>query len=397
MTFAATLIRRAGREVSFARAGETVAVGVPVDAGPDLPRKGQQIRHLSSRFLDLPEPREAGFPLYKVAIDLDVRLASDGTLDIQAAGASHFQTTVTVDKAARPRPFAPILSALLEESGDSLFRPGRITFSNDTGLDDNGIFVPPSELKKAKNDYYDFLQTERPGVGLGRTDAPLPPRDNPIASPLQPEELVRLAHRELLVPEGVSPVPFVGNDPGALSIDRLPELAGFRWLPIPPVITADGVWSAALRRLAEGHPETRLAFGLNNLSHIELARQLQTQPNAWFFADFFLYMANRRALDLVTRIVPRLLFAYEWLEEGAARPAAPAADPVPGAVPLVRISADFTPPLFYGFGCFARHVLNNGQCDDTCPKDFIRELRQGKSRFQVVVRDCITYLFAAAK
>ncbi len=68
--------------------------------------------------------------------------------------------------------------------------------------------------------------------------------------------------------------------------------------------------------------------------------------------------------------------------------------PTAGAFSVVRLSADFRPPLFYSLACFARHVLNNGACMDDCPKDFTRDLRQGKNHFQLVVRDCVTYLFS---
>jgi hypothetical protein len=61
----------------------------------------------------------------------------------------------------------------------------------------------------------------------------------------------------------------------------------------------------------------------------------------------------------------------------------------------VRLSADFRPPLFYSLGCFARHSMNEGRCVDGCPKDFGGELRQGRNRFRLLVRDCVTYLFAA--
>ncbi len=180
VVFSVTVIRKSGRDVSFAHAGETVTIEVPLDAGQTMPRKGQQIRQLSSRFLDLPQPREAGFPLYKVPIDLEVSLSREGTLGILAAAQFRgvprtggisaakgppFQSTVTVDKATRPRPFAQVLASLFAESGDSLFRPGEITFRNDSGLSDDGIFVPPSELKKAKNDFYEFLDAQSPLVG----------------------------------------------------------------------------------------------------------------------------------------------------------------------------------------------------------------------------------------
>ena len=395
IAFSVSLIRKAGREVHIARTGDVVSFPIPLDAGPVLPTIGQEIRHLSSRSLDLPQPREASFPLYKVPIDLDVSLSSDGALSFLPQGGTPFACTVTIDRAARPRPFAPILAALLAESGDSLFRPGKVTFLNKSGLADDRIFVPPSELKKAKNDYYEFLRHNQPRVGRTTPAAALAPTGDFSPSPLGAQDLEMLAHRERLVPEGMSPVPFVGNDPGILSIEQLPDLAGFRWLPMPPVIAAVKEWSASLERLAQTHPQTRIACGLNNLSHFDIARMLGSTPNVWFFVDFFLYAANRRAVDLAARLAPRLLFAYEWIEDAAATDPSDTEHRSTGRVSTVRIGGDFRPPLFYGFGCFARHVLSNGTCSDTCPKDFQRSLRQGGNPFSVVIRDCVTYVFAA--
>ena len=164
----------------------------------------------------------------------------------------------------------------------------------------------------------------------------------------------------------------------------LPLHAGFRWLPLPPVIGEERSWEEGLKGLMDAHPDVMFAVGLNNLSHLAIATALSDKPNAWFFADFYLYTANSQTLSFLQERVPRLLFAYWWIE-GAA-----------GDIAAVRIASDFRPPLFYSLGCLARHVLNDGKCFDGCPKDFVRDLRQGKKRFQVVVRDCVTYLFAVS-
>jgi U32 family peptidase len=121
--FSVARIRKDGREVRFARKGETVGVEVPSDAAA-LPDVGGEIRQLSSRFLDLPQPKEAGFPLYKIPVDMGVTLGKDGALSVQAAGFPDFAATVTVDAASHNKEFTRILSDILNESGDSLFRPG---------------------------------------------------------------------------------------------------------------------------------------------------------------------------------------------------------------------------------------------------------------------------------
>ncbi|MGA2974450.1 MAG: peptidase U32 family protein [Spirochaetia bacterium] len=393
-------IRKAGREARFARKGETVSVEVPPDATAAMPRAGCEIRHLSSRFLDLPQPREAGFPLYKIPVNLNVTLERDaeppqgkGLLHMRASGFPLFSVGVTIDAAARKRPFLQILTDLFAQSGDSIFCPGLFTFANSTGLANDGIFVPPSELKKAKNELYAFLDDAFSTLAGARQEEEGARANSGRPSPLTPEELDAVSHRERLSPGRFSPIPFAAGDPSGLNPSDLALLAGFRWLPLPPVIMEEEAWIDALARLADSYGDVRFAIGLNNISHLALAAALADRPNAWFFIDFYLYAANARMISLVCQRIPRLLFAYSWIEAGEDNAAL--LDASAGKLPIVRISPDFRPPLFYSLGCFARHVLNNGKCFDDCPKDWSRELRQGKNRFTVVVRDCVTYLFAA--
>jgi len=142
-----------------------------------------------------------------------------------------------------------------------------------------------------------------------------------------------------------------------------------------------------VRSLARAHADSRIAVGLNNISHLAVARALDDCPTVWFFADFFLYAANDVTLDFLCRRVPRLLFACEWLEAPGAR--ARTTSPAP----TVRITGEFAPPLFVSLGCFRRHSEGRGRCSEDCPRDFSGELRQGRNRFRLVVRDCVTYLF----
>ena len=403
--FSVSRITKTGHETKFARAGEVVSVEVPAalaETRQTLPRPGDEIRHLSSRFLDLPMPKEAGFPLYRVPLDMHVALSNvtgrsaprSGVLSVCAARYPVFEKAVTIDTASRKRPFVEILARLLEESGDSIFRPGDLSLANDTGLADDEVFVPPSELKKVKNELYAFLD-EAFKSALQSTAALTEPATPPDAeSAIGAGDLALLAHREALAPRRKSgdsaDLPFVSADPDQIDLQGLFLHAGYRWLPLPPVLLDDGRWTEALRGLSAGHPEARFAVGLNNLSHIAIASALGPQRNISFFADFYLYVANCRALSFVRERVPRLLFAYAWIEGKKEE----ATGMRCSAVPIVVIDPDFRPPLFYSLGCFARHVSGGGSCLDECPKDFTRELRQGRNRFRMVVRDCVTYLFA---
>jgi hypothetical protein len=334
-------------------------------------------------------PKEAGFPLYRIPLDMHVGLLKPGVLSVRAAGFPVFEKPVTIETALRKGPFVEILARMLGESGDSLFMPGNLSFANETDLADDEVFVPPSQLKKAKNELYSFLD--------GAFAASLrSPAATPDAAPLQGAapgldaetllasgDIALLAHREALSPRNApgdrADIPFVSADPSHIDPQGLFLHAGYRWFPLPPVLRDD--------------------IGLNNLSHLAIASALRAHQNIAFFADFYLYVANHRALSLLSERVPGLLFAYAWIEgargeETKIRAAAAAQHGGTRSVPVVALASDFKPPLFYSLGCFARHIPGEGKCLDDCPKDFEKELRQGRNRFRVVVRDCVTYLFA---
>ncbi len=403
--FSVSRMHRGGNEVRFARAGDTVTIEVPaavpgsraavlgsreeIDVAP--PVVGTEIRHMSSRFLDLPQPKEAGFPFFRIPAAIEVSLDGTGSLSFSTGVGGSFAAPVTVERAQRKRPFAPILTALLGEPGSSLFVPSRVSFQNRSSLADDEIFVPPSQLKKAKNDFYTSLDKAFLSGTKARTD---PDRAQPaVAESLGDDVLAKLADRDRLSPPSCAPVPFADADPARLEIAGLARFAGYVWLPLPPVILEERAWVETLRSVAAGARQEGLllAVGLNNVGHVALARSA-AGPGIRFFVDIFLYAANTRTTALLLEHVAGLLFAYSWIEAGGDD-----ARPLPaGPVPMVEVSGDFRPPLFYSMGCFARHVLNKGKCFEDCPKDFTRSLRQGRNTFQVIVRDCVTWLFKAA-
>ncbi len=410
LQFSVQRIRKQGREVRFARAGDTVGIELPRQPGAALPAAGEEIRHLSSRFLDLPQPKEPGFPLYRIPVELEVILAPGspkGALEVRALagadGLGESSHAASVDTATTRRPFAEVLRAAFSESGESLFRAQSLSFVNRTGLPDDGIFVPPSELKKAKNDFYRSLKerfvaalSEKAAAVQSAVDGGDKDRPSNWGSPaIGAAVIAALAQRELISPKNAGPIPFASKGAQGIRAEALASLDGISFVPLPPVMLDDGEWIEALERLLEQNPGTQFAIGLNNVGHLAFVDRLDTWQNVGFFVDFSLYVANRFALSLLHRRVPSLAFAYSWIEDTVEWQTV-----LP--VPLVRIATGFRPPLFYSLGCFAKHVLDSGGCPDEsaqpegqkgCPRDFSRDLTQGRNRFQVVVKDCVTYLF----
>ncbi|TVQ19124.1 MAG: U32 family peptidase [Spirochaetaceae bacterium] len=438
LRFSARRIRCAGRSVTRASAGETVSIELPPGMRP--PRgPGCEVRHLSSRELDLTAPNEAAFPLYRIPIKLDVELSQNLTVRASLAPGCVVTTShdVTIDDAKVRRPFADLIRSVLSESGESLFRPESIVFTNNCGRSDDAIFIPPSELKRAKNEFYRVLDESFERCTTDRVaDIPAllaPPQPTAAGDRPDAARLSAFGDRDSVSP-GNRVIPFVSLVRGAIDRTALAVVAGYTCVPLPPVMLDDVAWTRALVDVVTSAPDVRFAVGVANVAHLVVAEALRACENAWFFVDFPIYVANRHTAELLARRLPRLLFAYSWIEEaepssipGPAPAPGPAAvggaaprdgaspgDPSPGLPPMLRVQPGFSPPLFLSLGCYAKHTLFAGLCPDeaarrrdptalsasragsraasTCPRYFDHEISQRANRYRVVVRDCVTYV-----
>jgi putative protease len=441
--FSVRRILKNGREVPFARRGERVQIQLPESNAAQRPVPGTPLYQLSSRFLDLPQPKEGGFRPYRIPCRTQIVLAEPAVREPgheSIKGGAELEVTVScslfpapfrwttplpVERAKGSRPFAPVVTGLFREAGNCTLEADEVTFINRTGLEDEAIFVPPSVLKKAKNAFYLALERAFEQERLRRLESaagdrwPQPrPQGRHQASP---SLLAAVAQRGELAPRSEDsgpPHPFV--DPSRpLDLRELAEIEGWRFLPLPPV--ARSREEEARRNLTElvtAHPEQRFAVGLSNLGHLSLARELGEMANVAIFVDFYLYAANRFAVEFLRRQSANLLFIYYWLEGGEEDSRA-LCDALDGEVPLVRITGDFRPPLFYGMSCpraqgalpsmeqaggeeIRRAAGGHGAlpgseppaspCRD-CPGGFTLPLTQGRNRFLLRVRDCSAYLY----
>ena len=393
-------IRMSGKDVKFARKGDTVLIPMP-ESSP-VPAAGQSLFQLSSRFLDLRQPREAAFPLWRAPVDLEITLFKEGGafafriecvggLPAFAEGVGTFSMPVILEPASQPRSFSEVLRRLFGESGDSFFTLGRLVFSNGTGNPDDGIFVPPSVLKRVKKEFYLHLDAGfAASIARKAHEVEFSPNESPGAAEetwvLPPTDV--LSRRGSLSPAGCAPVAFTCGD-----IERVDGMiAGIVFLPLPPVILEEKPLVETLKRRIVTNPRVRFAVGLSNISHLALAEELSVLENARFFIDFPLYAANHWAYEFFKQHVKKLLFQYFWIE-GDAGDYSRLADIVGREAPLIRIDHAFRAPLFIALGCFAKHVLNGGSCAHDCSKEYRELLRQGGNRFELHVKDCVTYLF----
>jgi U32 family peptidase len=401
--FSVMEIAKQGKPVRFARAGDTVEIRFPREPGAPRPRDGQELLHASSRFLDLPAVKERPTGR-KIPCDLELTLEGSGPhiLTARLTGgfpslegeerAGRFEAPVRAEQASRPRPFKDVLRQLFSESGDSWFCARGISFSNHTGLADDGVFIPPSALKQAKNRVYAWLAGCFESAAAQRVRRVMSaPGGAPAVSGAPAVDLAVASHRGELA--GGGPIPYASLAPGGRVIGK-GEAGGLTWFALPPVMQDGAQWVEALRKACAEAPAAPVIAGLSNVTHLAFARELAGVKNLWFFVDFPLYIANIHSYNLCRSLVPKVLFQYSWIEGGEDVHSALVRALPPGS-PLVRMDPAFRPPLFHSMGCFAKHVLNAGACFEGCPKDFEEVLTQGSTRFRVVVRDCVTYLLRA--
>jgi len=440
---------------------------VEIDS-PELLSPGDELFRVSAREYDrrAESPEEYEPAVFSVPASLSVELdpasppeAPKGRLRLdigggEGAGPLRDELPLSLFAARAPGGFLKALGRF-SENGDFDFRfavsleAGASVTIGGKPLALADLFIPPSELKAAKNRLY-----EAAARALGEANraeaasaAALEPREvagffpGPAAAAAAANAAaanaatvaqvttVTPSRAALCFPcEGLKAgLPFA--TPRVLS-ERLPLPAfeGRSYLPLSPLVADWPSYAGLLRErvrleLEAGH---RLVLGLDALHHIAFARELLSSgldaSGLSFFGDVHLYAANRLSRAVYSRFVPRLDFIYEYLElpffseerpkkgyfedetlPGAEAPDAgeAAAPPEPEGSPLraplgAPVGEGFEPPLFISRGCFMRHHLGGGSCLPSCQKRLRLRLADRGRRYVLLVEDCITMLFREA-
>ncbi|HOX44584.1 MAG TPA: U32 family peptidase [Myxococcota bacterium] len=382
---------RAGAEAApvatpVARAGERVSI-----ACPDPPPVGREVFLISSRALDLRAVKPGSLPPHVVPLAARAELAADGLTLSAALGGRELRRSypLAVEPARVPKDFRAVLAALLAESGTHPFQVQAVELRVASGLDAGRLFVRPSVLKRVKNEFYLALEENLAGARSERVAQALA-GGPPLELAAWPQGLRAELPRRLLSPPGALPFAArVGGPEGLAAVDGLVAL------PLKPIALADEDYYPAVERLCLSRPELRFLVGLNNLAQLPFARELGARAaHVSFFGDVYTYLANPAAVRFLFGAVPRLLFAYGWLEGTAEQRAALRAElPAELAGRVLEPGPGFAPPLFVSRVCLARHALD--ACRPDCPRDFSYELREGGRTWRAVVADCLTYVFSS--
>jgi putative protease len=409
---------RTGRELTHAREATHVEFELPLSDGdkPPIFKQGDELRLISSRASDRKavSPEEYEGEREKLELSLSIGdegiaaelslprfdgMKSAGSVGIEASG------SLPLDLAKSPGGFERALG-LFSESGDYDFiLAPSIDWNEEIGLPDgrkartSELFIPPSVLKREKNRIYAEAADRIADAQMAYARESMKSCD---------EVSRRSAARHYTANAAVSAPPraalafpregLAKGMPFATKRDlvdsrELPSWGGRSWLPLAPLV-AD---RAEYAKLAEDRASSELAagkslsIGLGALHHFGIGRRmLARNPDAAerlsFFLDINLYVANGLAWENLSSLLPRVEFAYRYLElEGAKDDTE--------ALPFASAGKDFEPPLFQSLGCLLKHHINKGSCPEDCGRFWSITLSDRNRRYRVLAEDCVSYLF----
>jgi len=343
-----------------------------------VPKNGQDVYQISSRFLDLKTPNPNVVKPYKVPLDIEVVLSKDEFFVKAPSMNIEIKEKIIIDRALVKRDFKEILKNMFIQSGDSLFCVEQINLKNNTGLEEDSIFIQPSVLKKLKNEFYkevDRKSSESEGLASQRVkeeclietlpNPPLSGRDSFI--PLTSGDFLNF--------------PPDKGDRGGLSDNC--------YISLNPIIYDDDKYFLDIQKFVNQNKDKKIYIGLNNISHLEMIKQIKAE-HVFYYIGPFLYVANSYSFNFFEKNV-KPVFQYFWIE-GDEQDFCDLKNKLPLDAPLIRLTNFENIPLFTSKGCFAKH--NNLSNCNSCKKDFVYNLTQGKTKCRVEVKNCTTYFYA---
>ena len=372
-----------------ARAGDLVEI-----AFAEPPPKGAELFLISSSELKTKPVKVAQFPPHRMAIGLDARLDDQAlVLSSRLLGQTCTKTyPVQLELARGERDFGAILTSLFAQSGERPFQIQRVDFSNQGGPGPGSIFIPPSRLKRIKNEFYQELSEHFETQRSAQVDTALALSPPGALTPWPAQAsapIPRQIPRKSLSPQGG--LPFVPRLP--VELDHLARWNEFCVLPLKPLVLGDEGYAQALEAFVRSYPEQLFLIGLNHVGQLALAHGLYERcQNVFFFLDVFCYLANAAAAHFFFSTVPRLLFAYSWIEADA-KTLSPLDESLPSelASRIFPVGHGFSAPLFISRVCLQRHAL--GGCPSECTKSLRIPFRAGRLQGWVIVEDCLNYTF----
>lgn len=326
-----------------------------------------------------------GYPPHKTQLPLFVARTDSGLkLGTQILGRPvHMHFDVPIESLRKGKPFDQVLATLFESYKEYPFTLGRIEPFTGQPQIEKKLFVPPSALKKIRNQFFSHINqaltgqvtVAPPSKELTAFDYPLPIRT------------------QIVYPDGF---PFLLENT-QIPADQWPQIDGVRYLSLPPVMFHPDKTLCFLSEQIERHPKAHFAVGLNNVGHLTLLRDWIKYDNVVFYIDYGLYAANTQTLCSIHRM-GKVRGAYLWLEANSnqrkslEKAIRTQTQTMPPGIRFISDKEIF--PMFISRICVAK-TLSDGECPTLCSRTLDFTLLQRRTPFEAKVRDCISYLFAS--
>jgi len=287
---------------------------------------------------------------------------------------ANFEDEIVLQEAQSDKDFKEVFAKIFREAGASRFCFHDIELINESKF--KKLFIPLSQLKKIKNSFYEL--TEKDYIKKREMNWTQLEKNN---APQDSVEFSSFSDRLSFYPE--KNIPFA-------HLNHLKELTnfkiinGFRVIPLLPILTSEDLYYDALEKLIEKNPHEKFILGLSNLGHFSWAKKQSGNLALHFFADFYIYNANQFSLSFLKEEIPKLHFAYAWVEKEVQN--------FSSSMPMIKIKDKEKLPYFISLGCFEKHNMLGGKCPLNCQKKYSHTMKNGANSYVVTVKDCITYM-----
>ncbi|OHD82824.1 MAG: hypothetical protein A2355_09365, partial [Spirochaetes bacterium RIFOXYB1_FULL_32_8] len=290
-----------------------------------------------------------------------------------------FEYEIKSDLAKNKQPVQNVILEMFNQPKDSLFKVTVASVINKTLWPDDQIFLPLSSLKKIKNDFYQQINSLHQELLHKHLDN----ISKQISHSLfQAQPTIFTSNR---------PLPFTQNWPFVSTkilnnyLDHFDtffnqnllnnlKAEDFIYFPLMPIQFDEIFYRNQLFKLLSKLNDSsssnlqKIRIGLNNISHLKLAKTLNEQfPNLSFYLDIYAYAANLSAYHFWLEQIPNLKFIFGHTDQ-------------PHNQAIKNI------PLFISRGCFKKHNQIPG--DSISPAVIFNN----KSKYKVWVDDCITII-----
>ena len=282
-------------------------------------------------------------PLFRKDVDITIKLSND-EISASALGVE-YKDSYSCQEAKNKKDLNEVFTKAFSQSGASKYTLGKLNVINATSFE--YPFIIPSFLKEFRRSFYEKLDN----IKLEKTKI-----DEPQAN----DEGFILPNRKLLE----------GDLPWSIEPKRINDRV---YITLPPVSFDErALWDKVINNIKS---YDKVTIGLNNISQIIFAK---SHPEYDYFADIYLYCANKYTSEVFKREIPNYIGGYLWFERNS----------YISPWPVKPTIANYEPPYFISRTCY-RHDAMGLPCKG-CKRCEDFKISQAPDTFTVKVRNCLT-------